>query len=91
MRKDREYKDEVIENKVERVEPKPEPKKPTFVEHKVVVTIPKLNVREAPSPEAESLDTISFGQSVTIVEEKNGFVKTKYGNGWINLQYTRSE
>lgn len=63
--------------------------KDSFHEYKAEATIPKLRVREAPNSEAESIDTISQGQSVTIVEEKNGWGKTKYGKGWVNLKYTR--
>jgi len=66
-----------------------EPKKEVFQEYKAEATIPKLRVREAPNSEAESIDTISQGQSVTIVEEKDGWGKTKYGKGWVNLKYTR--
>ena len=66
-----------------------EPKKEVFQEYKAEATIPKLRVREAPNSEAESIDTISQGQSVTIVEERNGWGKTKYGKGWVNLKYTR--
>lgn len=61
----------------------------SFQEYKAEATIPKLRVREAPNSEAESIDTISQGQSVTIVEEKDGWGKTKYGKGWVNLKYTR--
>jgi len=60
-----------------------------FHEYKAEATIPKLQVREQPDSKAESIDTISLGQSVTIVEEKNGWGKTKYGKGWVNLKYTR--
>lgn len=62
---------------------------PVNVEYKVEVTIPKLRVREQPNSEAESIDAISKGQSVTIVEEQNGWGRTKFGNGWVNLKFTR--
>lgn len=68
---------------------KEEEVKQSFHEYKAEATIPKLQVREEPNSEAESIDTISFGQSVTIVEEKDGWGKTKYGKGWVNLKYTR--
>ena len=61
----------------------------SFHEFKAEATIPKLRVREAPNSEAETIDTISQGQSVTIVREKDGWGKTKFGNGWVNLKYTR--
>lgn len=56
-------------------------------EYKVRSTIPKLRIRTAPYSTAEALDSISIGQSVTIVEEKNGWGKTKF-SGWVNLKYT---
>lgn len=56
-------------------------------EYKVRSTIPKLRIRTAPDSTAEALDSISIGQSVTIVEEKNGWGKTKF-SGWVNLKYT---
>ena len=61
----------------------------SFHEFKAEATIPKLRVREAPNSEAETIDTISQGQSVTIVREKDGWGKTKFGKGWVNLKYTR--
>ena len=61
----------------------------SFHEFKAEATIPKLRVREAPNSEAETIDTISQGQSVTIVQEKDGWGKTKFGNGWVNLKYAR--
>lgn len=60
---------------------------PVSVEYKVRSTIPKLRIRTAPDSTAEALDSISIGQSVTIVEEKNGWGKTKF-SGWVNLKYT---
>jgi len=61
----------------------------SFTPYKVEATIPKLRVREAPNSEAEEIDTISLGQSVTIVDEVRGWGKTKFGNGWVNLKYAR--
>ena len=62
---------------------------PVNVEYKVEVTIPKIQVREAPNSTAESIDVVSKGQTITIVGEKDGWGKTKYGKGWVNLKYTR--
>ena len=88
MKKDR-YTEPVVE-----AEKEPEVKKETktaFVEHKVIITIPKLNIRVKPDSTSEPIDAISLGQSVTIVEEKDGWGKLKFIDGWINLKYTRSE
>ena len=78
-----------VENAVETVMP---PKKEVvpFVEHKLRSTIPKLRIRTAPDSTAEAIDSISIGQSATIVEEKNGWGKLKFIDGWINLKYTES-
>ena len=54
----------------------------------VWVKIPKLNIRVAPAVDAETIDSINQGQSVTIVAEQNGWGKLKYIDGWINLKYT---
>lgn len=68
----------------------PEAKKKVvpFEEHKVRVTIPKLCIRVAPDSTAESIDSIAFGQSATIITEKDGWGKLKFIDGWINLKYT---
>ena len=71
-------------------EVKPQTITPRFVERKVSVTIPKLNVRYQPSVDSESFDTISRGQTVTISAEKDGWGKLKFIDGWINLKYTRN-
>ena len=63
--------------------------KESFHEFKAEATIPKLRVREAPSSDAEEIDSISKGQSVTIVKVKGDWGKTKFGDGWVNLKYTR--
>ena len=84
--------EELFNSDVKAVEPEikkfEEEVKATFHPYKAEATIPKLRVREAPNSEAESIDTVSQGQSVTIVEEKDGWGKTKY-SGWVNLKYTR--
>lgn len=54
----------------------------------VWVKIPKLNIRVSPAVDAETIDSINQGQSVTIVAEQNGWGKLKYIDGWINLKYT---
>ncbi len=64
------------------------PAKPKFEEYKAVSTIPKLKIREEPNVESEAIDSIALGQSVTIVEEKDGWGKTKF-SGWVNLKFTR--
>lgn len=82
-----------VENKVEefrkqKIEETKEEAKNVFIPYKVESTIPKLRVREAPNVDAEEMDYVTRGQSVTIVEEKDGWGKTKF-SGWVNLKYAR--
>ena len=60
----------------------------SFHAYQVESTIPKLNVREAPSVDAEAIDSIALGQRVTIVGQEREWGKTKF-SGWVNLKYTR--
>lgn len=62
--------------------------KKTIEPFQVESTIPKLNVREAPSVDAEAIDSIALGQRVTIVGQQREWGKTKF-SGWVNLKYTR--
>ena len=90
MKRDRytpKVEDEKVENTIEVVE-RPKVKKEVFVEHQVRSTIPKLNIRIAPTPEAEAIDSISKGQAVTIIAEQDGWGRLKFLNGWVNLKYT---
>lgn len=87
MKKDRYTEPVVEETKKEEVKVT----KPAFVERKVISNIPKLNIRVKPDSTSEPIDAISFGQSVTIVDEKDGWGKLKFIDGWVNLKYTRSE
>ena len=82
-----------VENKVEefrkqKSEETKEKAKDIFIPYKVESTIPKLRVHEAPNVDAEEMDYVTRGQSVTIVEEKDGWGKTKF-SGWVNLKYAR--
>mgnify|MGYP002522473138 CR=1 FL=1 len=85
-RKER-YTEKPIENVVE-VVLEPKKKEVPFEEHKVRSTIPKLRIRVAPDSTAEAIDSISIGQSATIIAEKDGWGKLKFIDGWINLKYT---
>lgn len=90
MKKESRYTPKVEEKKENTIEVVEQPKveKPVFEEHQVRSTIPKLNIRIAPTPEAEAIDSISQGQAVTIIQEANGWGRLKYINGYINLKYT---
>ena len=86
MKKDRytesKVEEPIVEEEVETV------KKSAFVEKKVRSTIPKLNIRVSPDSTSEAIDSISQGQYATIIDEKNGWGKLKFIDGWINLKYT---
>ena len=81
--------DEEMEKFEEKVKENFRKPTPDFQEYKVEATIPKLRVREAPNVDAEEIDAITKGQTVTIVDEKDGWGKTKFGKGWVNLKYAR--
>ena len=57
---------------------------------KVVVTASSLNVRSGPGTENSKIGTLSSGAVVEILEEKNGWYRISYedGYGWISAEYT---
>ena len=55
---------------------------------KVKVVNDAIYVIDAPSPDANIVQTIYKNEVYTIVDIKNGYGKLKSGAGWINLKYT---
>ena len=62
--------------------------KEAFKSYMVRVTTQVLNVRNGPALTYKVNQVVRYGDSFTIVDEKDGFGKLKSGAGWICLQYT---
>lgn len=54
----------------------------------VQITASSLNVRKGPGTSYAVAQTVSKGQSFTIVQQQGGWGKLKSGAGWISLKYT---
>lgn len=54
----------------------------------VQITASSLNVRKGPGTSYAVAQTVSKGQSFTIVQQQSGWGKLKSGAGWISLKYT---
>ena len=54
----------------------------------VQITASSLNVRKGPGTSYAVAQTVSKGQSFTIVQQQGGWGKLKSGVGWISLKYT---
>lgn len=54
----------------------------------VQITASRLNVRKGPGTSYAVAQTVSKGQSFTIVQQQGGWGKLKSGAGWISLKYT---
>lgn len=54
----------------------------------VQITASSLNVRRGPGTNYAVAQTVSKGQSFTIVQQQGGWGKLKSGAGWISLKYT---
>ena len=54
----------------------------------VQITANSLNVRKGPGTSYAVAQTVSKGQSFTIVQQQGGWGKLKSGAGWISLKYT---
>ena len=61
---------------------------PKTTDFKVKVVNDAIYVIDAPSPDANIVQTIYKNEVYTIVDTKNGYGKLKSGAGWINLKYT---
>lgn len=78
------YKEETVEEKIE----KEEIKQPSGVPYLVRVTASALNVRIGAGLQYKVKTEIKKNEVYTIVAEKNGWGKLKSGAGWIRLKYT---
>lgn len=54
----------------------------------VQIAASSLNVRKGPGTSYAVAQTVSKGQSFTIVQQQGGWGKLKSGAGWISLKYT---
>lgn len=54
----------------------------------VQITASSLNVRKGPGTSYAVAQTVSKGQSFTIVQQQGGWGKLKSGAGWISLKHT---
>ena len=54
----------------------------------VQITASSLNVRKGPGTSYAVAQTVSKGQSFTVVQQQGGWGKLKSGAGWISLKYT---
>ena len=70
-------KTETVKTSVDEIEP-----------YTIRINTELLNVRKAPSLQAEVVTTVRRGGVYTIVGESNGFGRLKSGIGWIMLSYT---
>ena len=67
---------------------KPPQPSQTSVSYTVKVVNDAIYVIDAPSPDANIVQTIYKNEVYTIIDAKNGYGKLKSGAGWINLKYT---
>lgn len=58
------------------------------------VDVPELNVRKAPSPDAEVLATYRLGESISVLDERDGWAEVRIGyddSGWVPREELASE
>lgn len=68
---------------------KTEKKEKAFTPYEATVTATVLNVRAGASMTYAVKRTVKHGDSLVIIEEKNGFGKLKGGTGWVNLTFVK--